>query len=259
MKEYGDKKWVKILFAVFSLPMSVLFIWVIISGETILISLMGIPLLALFLYTLVNPFVHKIILGDDYIAEKSLFRKKQIFFTEVTHIGAQFNFLEVISAKQKINLPRFMIENSDEIIGTVLSRIKDDAGVLYGGDLIMLQSYFNEAESENLSDEHTKNSSPDFTFLSRADLLEKRWLMRVVNLATSKGNFKVTYFGKGIGYECVFVNDELVSRKDSQLWYVPNFSFNYQGLNFSVNVRVYPWMTIRKFWIEIDNKTVYSE
>jgi hypothetical protein len=259
MKEYGENKWAKILFVFLSLPLSVLSIWVIIAGETFTVSLLGIPMLALFLYTLINPFVHKITLGDKYIAEKSLFKKKQIFFTEITHIVVQYNFAEIISAKQKIHLPRFIIENSDEIIGTVISKVKDEEGVLYGGDPIVIQSYINEFSGKNLSVEYDKNDSLDFTFVKRAELIEKRWLFRVVEITTSKGNFKITYFGKGMGYECVFVNDELVSKKDSHTWYVPNFSFRYQGINFSVNVRIYPWMTIRKFWIEIDNKIVYSE
>lgn len=98
-----------------------------------------------------------------------------------------------------------------------------------------------------------------FTFIENAELIEKRWLLRIVNLITSKGNIKIAYFGRGLGYECVFVNDELASKKESFLWYVPKFSFNFKGMNISVNIRIYPWLTIRRFWIEVDNKIVYSE
>jgi hypothetical protein len=259
MKEYGERIWAKIFFVCSALPMSVLFLWVIFDGETLFTRLLCLAMAPVFLYAAFNSLVHKITLGDDYIAERSLLKKKQIFFTEITHIGAQNNQAEIISAKQKIHIPRFMIEDSDKIIGTVISKVKNNEQVLYGGDLIVIQSYINEFSDENLPAEHDKNSSLDFTFVEQAELVEKRLLFRVVNLTTPNGNFKITYFGKGMGYECVFVNDELVSKKDSHLWYVPKFDFTIEGMRISVNVRIYPWFTIRKFWIEVNDKIVYSE
>jgi hypothetical protein len=259
MKEYYENKWAKIIFVSMSLLMCAVALWIIFGRETILVTIGGVAMLALFLYTLINPFIHKIILDEDFIAEKSLFKSKQILFQEITNINIQSLFAEVISGKEKIHIGKFNIENSNEIVGSVISKIKDNERVLFGGDPILFQSYVNEFSGNKSLTEYNEGELTNFTFVENAELVERRWLFRVVNLTTSKGNFKITYFGKGMSYECVFVNDELVSKQDSHLWYVPKFNFKYQGMNISVNVRVYPWLTIRKFWIEVDNNTVYSE
>lgn len=233
--------------------------WLIWSIESVFDAIVGIAMLAFSLYGLINFFVHKIILDDKYIFEKSFLKKKQILFQDVTHIGVDSILTEIIAGKEKIRIGRFQIENADDLIGSVISKVKDNEGLLFRGDPILLQSYINDFSDNKLLNQYDENKLTDFTFVENAELLEKRWLFRVVNLKTSKGNFKITYFGKGMGYECVFVNDDLVSKQNSNLWYVPNFSFNYQGINISVNVRFHPWLTIRKFWIEVDNKIVYSE
>ena len=259
MKEYNENKWAKIIFVCMSLLICALALWLIFSRETMFVTFGGVAMLALSLYTLINPFIHKIILAEDFIAEKSLFKSKQILFQEITHINIQSLFAEVISGKEKIHIGKFNIENSDEIIGSVILKIKDNERLLFSGDPIVFQFYVNEFSDNKSLTEYNEGGLTNFTFVQNAELLEKRWLFRAVNLTTSKGSFKITYFGKGMGYECVFVNDDLVSKQDSHLWYVPKFIFKYQGMNISVNVRVYPWLTIRKFWIEVDNKTVYSE
>ena len=259
MKEYNENKWAKIIFFCMSISMCAVALWIIFSRETVLVTFGGVAMLVLFLYTLINPFIHKIILDEDFIAEKSLFKSKQILFQKITQINIQSLFAEVISGKEKIHIGKFNIENSDEIIGCVISKIKDNERILFSGDPIIFQSYVNEFSDNKLLIEYNEGELTNFTFVQNVELIEKRWLFRVVNLTTSKGNFKIMYFGKGMSYECVFVNDDLVSKQDSHLWYVPKFIFKYQGINISVNVRVYPWLTIRKFWIEVDNNIVYSE
>jgi hypothetical protein len=259
MKEYSENKWAKIFFFLISLAMCAVSLLMILKGETVFVSLLGLALLPLFLYTLINPFVHKIILDENSVTEKSLFKTKQILLQEITHIHTQHNLADIISIKEKIHIPRYIINNSDDLIGSVISKIKSKESLLFSGDPILFQSYVTEFSENKLVTEYNENNLTNFTFVQNTSLLEKRWLFRVINLTTSKGNFKVTYFGKGMGYECVFINDELVSKQDSSLWYVPKFNFNYQGMNISVNVRIYPWLTIRKFWIEVDNKIVYSE
>jgi hypothetical protein len=259
MKEYGENKWSKIIFVALSLPMCALAIGSVLSGESISVVVVGAGMLALSLYVLINLFVHKIILDENSITEKSLFNSKQFLLREITHIGIDGILAEIRADKRKIKIGKFNIKNFDEIIGSVISKIKDNERLLVGGDLILFQSYINEFSDNKSLTEYNESGLTDFTFVQNAKLVEKRRLFRVVNLTTSKGDFKITYFGKGMGYECVFVNDELISKKDSNAWYVPKFDFQFNGMSISVNVRVYPWLTIRKFWIEIDNKIVYSE
>lgn len=259
MKEYSENKWAKIIFVGMSLPMSALAVWSILSRESAVTIVGGIGMLALFLYTLINPFVHKIILDENSITEKSLFQSNRILLQEITHLSIDGILAEIRADKRKIRIGKFNIENFNEIIGFVVSKVKDNERLLIGGDLILFQAFINECSDNKLSGKYNDYESADFTFVENAELVERRWLFRTVNLTTSKGDFKITYFGKGTGYECVFVNDELVSKKDSHLWYVPELDFNFQGMNISVNVRVYPWLTIRKFWIEVDKNIVYSE
>lgn len=259
MKEYKENQTVKFIFVSLSFLMCLLVVWMISSMESMFVVLCGFAMLGLFLYSLINPFVHKIILAEDFIEETTLFGKKQLIFKDVTHINVQSFFSEIRADKKKINIGKYVMQNSDEIIGSVISKIKDNQGLLFAGDPILFKSYINDFSGKRELYEYNEHNLQQFTFIEDAKLTEKKWLFREININTSKGKFKVTYFGKGMGYECVFVNDELVSRKNSSYWYVPKFDFNYQGLNFSVNVRVYPWMTIRQFWIEVDGKIIYSE
>ncbi len=276
MKEYSYNRLTRIVFATLSLSMVVLVLWIILNIESTFDFVVCIAMLVLSSYLLIDTFVHKIFLDENSITEKSLIGNKQIIFQEITHIGIDSILTEIKSGKRKIKIGKLNFNDYDQIMGTVISKIKDNENLLFAGDPIIFQSYINEFSDNNLFTAYDENNLTDFTFVQNAELLEKRWLFRVVKLTTSKGDFKIMYFGKGMGYQCVFVNDELVlkkdshfwyvpendelvSKKDSILWYVPEFDFNYQGVNFSVKVRVYPWLTIRKFWIEVDKKIVYSE
>lgn len=259
MKEYGENKWSKIIFVGLSLSLFAFGLLAILSRESTVVVFSGIGILALSLYTLINPFVHTIILDENSITEKSLFKSEQIFLPEITHISVDNILAEIKANKRKIKIGKFNIERFDELMGAVISKIKHNEGLLVGGDLIIFQSYVNDSSENKSLTGYDENNLTDFTFVQDAKLLEKRRLFRVVNLTTSKGNFKITYFGKGMGYECVFINDDLVSKQDSHLWYAPKFDFNYKGVNFSVNVKISPWLTIRKFWIEVGGKIIYSE
>ena len=259
MKKYSENAGTKALFVLLSSPLFIFSLWAIWSRESVFVILGGAAMASLSFYFLINTFIHKVFLADDYVEERNLFGKKQIFFKDVTHINMQSFFTEIKAGRKKINVGKFSMRNSDEIIGTIALKIKDNNGLLFAGDPILFQSYINDYSENRSLKEFDENNLTNFTFVENAELLESRWLFRSVNLETNKGNFKITYFGKGIGYECVFVNEELVSKKDSKLWYVPKFNFKHKGVNFSINVRVYPWLTIRKFWIDIDNQTVYSE
>lgn len=265
MKEYNENKWSRyfivvllFLMGLITILSTILSIWNLESNFIVLI-IIGFGMVVSALYTLVNSSIHKIYLTDDFIIEKTLLQNKKLYFNEITHLHIQSLFTEIIANKKKITIGNLRMQKADEIIGFVVSKIKDNQILLFAGDPILFQAYINGSSEDELLNEFNEQNLTEFTFVETAELVKKQWLFREVNLKTSKGSFKITYFGKGMGYECVFVNEELVSKKDSAFWYVPNFNFNYQDINFSVNVRVYPWLTIRKFWIEVNNITVYSE
>lgn len=92
-----------------------------------------------------------------------------------------------------------------------------------------------------------------------AKLLEKRWLYRKFEVLAPHGTFEVAYNGTGIGYEEVLVNGEIAKRKQSLLWYVPEFDFTVGGAQAKISVRVWAWTQIRVFDFEINGETVYSE
>ncbi len=188
-----------------------------------------------------------------------MLRRKTIFFKDITEFQIENYFVQVKSGKTQIHISRLVLENSDEIIGSVVTKLKGNKSVLCHGDPIVLQDYLNRISDTGLIAENSESEMQTFTFIESTELVKKGWLYRSVNLVTSDGSFNIAYSGQGMGYECVFVNDELVSKKDSHLWYAPKFDFEFQGMIVSVNVRIYPWMTIRKFWIEVGHKTVYSE
>lgn len=93
----------------------------------------------------------------------------------------------------------------------------------------------------------------------KAELIEKGWLYRTIRLKTTGGFKTLTYYGRGAGYECVLVNSEVVSKNKSLLWYTPEFRLRVDSMDVVVNIRVWPWLTIRKFWIEVDSNMVYAE
>jgi hypothetical protein len=91
-----------------------------------------------------------------------------------------------------------------------------------------------------------------------AELTEKWWLYRKFQVLSEHGTFEVVYNGFGIGYEEIWVNNEIVCRL-SGLWFVPAFEFKIGRANAKINVSVSAWMRIRSFDFEIEGESVYSE
>ena len=92
-----------------------------------------------------------------------------------------------------------------------------------------------------------------------ARLDEKGWLYRALQVATPEGTYRVTYNGRGLGYESVSVNGELAASRASTLWYVPEFYFPVGSMYALVKVRVWPWLSLRSFELIINGESVYSE
>lgn len=90
-------------------------------------------------------------------------------------------------------------------------------------------------------------------------LLEKKWLYRKFLLETEEGSYCVEYSGRGLGYECVLVNGEAVAGGVSRYWFIPRFQFALGSKVGVLNVRVWPWLTIRSLRIDFEGHEVYVE
>lgn len=95
--------------------------------------------------------------------------------------------------------------------------------------------------------------------MALANLIEKRRLTRDLSVITTDGVFDVKYNGKGMGYEEVLVDGKTAKRTISFWWYVPRFEFNIGNQNAVVNVGVSPLLKIKRFNLEINGETIYSE
>jgi hypothetical protein len=95
-----------------------------------------------------------------------------------------------------------------------------------------------------------------------AGLIESGWLYRSVYLAPPY-DLIVEYNGRGLGHETVLVDGTVVSRMTSLLWFVPRFEFQIgpddAPFDAVVEVRVWPWLCIRKFRILVGEECVYRE
>jgi hypothetical protein len=62
-----------------------------------------------------------------------------------------------------------------------------------------------------------------------------------------------------MGYEEILVDGKTAKRTISIFWYVPRFEFIIGNQTAVVNVGVSPLLKIKKFDLEIEGETVYSE
>lgn len=91
-----------------------------------------------------------------------------------------------------------------------------------------------------------------------AECVESGWLRRVVRVVLADGTEReVTYNGRGFGFETVVVDGERQAR--SSEWFVPRFEFWADGIDWRVDVRVWPWLGLKDLWIYANGALVYSE
>lgn len=90
-------------------------------------------------------------------------------------------------------------------------------------------------------------------------LLDKKWLYRKFFIVTQEGLFVVEYCGRGLGYERVRVNGVPVAGGISKYWYIPRFQFGIGSKEGILNVRVYPWLTIRTISLMVEHREIYAE
>ncbi|HLM61440.1 MAG TPA: hypothetical protein VK308_11610, partial [Pyrinomonadaceae bacterium] len=98
-----------------------------------------------------------------------------------------------------------------------------------------------------------------YDLMIRAELIAKHWLTRGFEVTTHEGLFYVVYYGQGSGFEQVVVNNQVVCKKKTVWWYAPEFEFSVGSLPATIKIRVWVWLAIRSFSLDIDGKRVYFE
>jgi hypothetical protein len=95
--------------------------------------------------------------------------------------------------------------------------------------------------------------------MMRATLLCRSWLKRVFRVETPAGSFEVAYNGRG-GWngEAVYVDGRLAAH-NPRLWFGPVFVFPLGPQLAAVEVRAWPWLTIRSFHLLVEDEVVYGE
>ncbi|HPQ41582.1 MAG TPA: hypothetical protein PLV45_14515 [bacterium] len=90
-------------------------------------------------------------------------------------------------------------------------------------------------------------------------LVKSGWLKREFLVDLAGETKTLVYNGREAGYEHVYVDGVRVAGGSSLWWFIPRFDFGLDGHWITVHVSIWPWMTIRKFRIEVDDRIVYQE
>jgi hypothetical protein len=91
-----------------------------------------------------------------------------------------------------------------------------------------------------------------------ARLIGQGWLRRMIEVSLPDGPHLLEYYGAGLGYEQVSA-DGLVIRKASLIWFVPRFEFKLGGWPAVLEIRVWPWFTVRSLVVRVGDWVVYAE
>jgi len=92
-----------------------------------------------------------------------------------------------------------------------------------------------------------------------AKLSQKKWLYREWEVSSPAGRFRVVYSGRGSGFESILIDDVIVVKTTSVFWFVQKFEFSIGGLPATVEVRVWPRMTLRAIRLTVGDEVCYSE
>jgi hypothetical protein len=97
----------------------------------------------------------------------------------------------------------------------------------------------------------------------RATLLSSSWLWRKLRVELPEADFQVVYSAWGMGHETVYVDDEIAERVSNMslnpVRFVPVFVFPIGRRLGTVEVRVWPWLTMRSFHLIVDGEVLYGE
>lgn len=91
----------------------------------------------------------------------------------------------------------------------------------------------------------------------RATLVQWGWLQRTLEIEMADGTHVVEYNGTGFGYEQVTADGATI--RDSHPWFVPRFDFKLGDWPAAIEVRLWPWLTLRSFALLVKGKVIYAE
>jgi hypothetical protein len=89
-------------------------------------------------------------------------------------------------------------------------------------------------------------------------LVDRKWLYRRFEVVTREGSFVVEYNGRPIGYECVRVEERVVARIKTYVWFAPRFEFAIGTLPAVIEVRVRPWLAMQ-CRLSVGDEVLYSD
>ena len=255
MEEYKSGEGWRYGFLALYLALIGISIWGFISA-TGLIKALSVVMLGMWLSGLVGIFRYKVILGEDYIERVYLYRRR-VLFKDVVQVIIESQQAFVVSSDAKLHISQ-EISNREQLLQTLLKRVKPFQRAQVLGDYFVISHLLNKEKEASKPNDGLTSSRLDLSAVS-ARLVVKLWLIRGFEVSMLNGVYEVAYYGRELGYECVLVNGNVVNKKDSYLWYVPEFQFHIGDLPAKIKIRVWPWFTIRSFTLEIAGKVVYQE
>lgn len=255
MEEYKSGEGWRYGFLALYLALIGISIWVFISA-TGLIKVLSVVMLGMWLSGLVGLFRYKITLAGDYIERVYLYRRR-ILFKDVVQVIIENHQAFVVSSDAKLHISQ-EISNREQLLQTLLERVKPFQRAQVMGDYFVISHLRNEEKATLKPNDVLASSQPGLSAMN-AKLVTKRWLIRGFEVSMLSGVYDVVYYGQELGYECVLVNGNVVNKKNSYLWYVSEFQFHIGDLPAKIKIRVWPWLTIRSFTLEIAGNVVYQE
>jgi hypothetical protein len=92
-----------------------------------------------------------------------------------------------------------------------------------------------------------------------ATLLDYGWLRRVLLVVTAEGSFRVEYNGRAMNNPTILVDDRKIVEGCSGGIYDPRIIFALGKNLAAIEVRLWPWLTIRSFHLLVEENLVYAE
>ena len=93
----------------------------------------------------------------------------------------------------------------------------------------------------------------------KVEINNNTWLKRTLRIEINKYIFNLEYNGRGLGKEEVMLNGVSLNRQSSITWFAPTFEIKNNNDTFKVEIRVWPWLSIRSMYVFLNNDIIYKE